>query len=202
MTRCLIRGCRTALASIGTFGLVLMGTACIGARPSSLFASDAGDSWPVEASSPEGSPAIDETDSSPPNDSSLSPDTFMASAYGADESEVAAMADSSAASDDSQPQDAGAERVLGSDGGLVSDASNAQDSPAEASPSFDAGACSAGPQPTFQLSCDNCTVSPTCVLTCGFCYKRDGKKTPFPTLQLPCPLGLSVYNNNGLLQCF
>ena len=202
MRLCLVRGCRTAIATVGTLGLVLMGTACIGARPSSLFGADGG-SWPAEASSPEGSPAIDETDASPQtNDSSLSPDAFMASAYGADESDVAVMVDSSVPSDDSQPEDEAAGRVFDADGGVLADASNAHDSPAETSPPSDARACSEGPQPTFELSCDNCTVSPTCLLTCWFCYTVKGTKAPFPTLQLPCPSGLSVTNNNGLLQCF
>ena len=57
------------------------------------------------------------------------------------------------------------------------------------------------PAPSYQNSCTSCTVSPTCLLSCSSCTKRDQSQNPNPSVQLPCPGTMSVENNDGSLLC-
>jgi hypothetical protein len=142
-------------------------------------------------------------ETSAPADSSPGLDSSGSSPDSGDDSP-----DDSIGSLSDSPADTTAPTSDAGDGSTTSDSSSldtgaadvaVQDTGADAPP--DASSCSAGPSPSYQMTCTTCSISATCLLTCASCTKKDQTQNPNPTIQLPCPGATSVSNDDGVLVC-
>jgi hypothetical protein len=59
----------------------------------------------------------------------------------------------------------------------------------------------AGNGADYQASCTSCNLSPSCLLSCASCTNKGGSQVNNPSVQLPCPAGEAVQNNDGILTC-